>query len=306
MSESVIDFGSVVPGSTVRAVKKDDGKYYMPRRDIIMAVCSKNASDASTVWTRDLTDDDKKELLTFCRKHTFQGSGYGETDVLNLDGAILLTMILPGKFARTVRIKAANLLKNWIHENTDDPLLREMAAETDQSNALETKKRRERDDLVLDLQLEERRISLKRQAVELHEKEAEIPFRVHEHAMQIYQSLCPNNKIDERARIMFKDRLLNLIVKPSAQITNGVDENPDGSPMSVSDLVVKAGKVFGPGDMIKIGANAAMRFRERYGEDKDPSKHEQYIGGRKCLVNHYVLKDHDLVVAAIESFVKGK
>jgi hypothetical protein len=30
--------------------------------------------------------------------------------------------------------------------------------------------------------------------------------------------------------------------------------------------------------------------------------HPQWVGGRQCAVNHYVVKDHDLVQAAIREF----
>lgn len=121
MSESIIDFSAIVPGTSVRAVKID-GTYYMARRDVIMAVCKKNASDASTVWTRDMTDEDKMELQTHMRRYKFGGSGFGETEVLDAEGATLLIMMLPGKFAKSMRLKAAKLLSRFI---SADPMLTE-------------------------------------------------------------------------------------------------------------------------------------------------------------------------------------
>ena len=119
MSDSVIDFSSVVPGTVVQAVKID-GVYYMPRRDIIMAVCDKNANDASNVWTRDLTKDDKNELKLYMKYHQFQGPGFGETEVLSAEGCVLLIMMLPCKFAKSMRLNASNLVTCFI---SADPTL---------------------------------------------------------------------------------------------------------------------------------------------------------------------------------------
>jgi hypothetical protein len=305
MSESVIDFDSVVPGTTVRAVKIDS-VYYMPRRDIIMAVCNTNdRKRISNIWTSELSPEEKEEVSRGSRTHQFDGQGQSVTDVLNMDNAILLTMMLPGKFARSVRIKAANLLKKWIHDNTDDPLLREMAAEP-----VSVLGKHKREDLEFEerrLVIHEREARLQTELITLKEREAMIPVTVkerelanHQLLLQAVQSMCPGNVLDDRSRLMFKDRVMNLMMGAGngLSITNG--PNPDGNPKSVSDIVSTTGKIFKPKAMIKIGTISAAKYRERYGDEAEPPKHPQWINGRSCPVNHYVEKDYDLVELAIQ------
>lgn len=122
MAESIIDFSSIVAGTTVRAVKID-GVYYMPRRDIIMAVCNCDMKAASDIWTRRLTDD-KNELEAYMKVHQFSGTGQSATEVLAVEGCILLIMMLPGKFARSMRLKACKLVSRFI--NADPTLISDL------------------------------------------------------------------------------------------------------------------------------------------------------------------------------------
>ena len=212
-----------------------------------------------------------------------------------MDGCLLLTMMLPGKFARSVRMKAANLLKKWIHDNTNDSLLREMTAEP-----ASTLGKRTRDDL----ELEERRLAIReREAlllqVPLIVKERELAN--HNMLVQAVQCMCPGNVLDDRARLLFKDRAMNLMQGGETPAV-GMITDGDGSPKSISDIVAAMGKTFKPKDMIKIGAIAAAKYRERYGDDATPPKHPQWVNGRSCAVNHYCLKDHDIVQDAVCEF----
>ena len=302
-TESIIDFSSIAPGKSVRAVKSD-GVYYMPRRDIIMSICNKNAKDASTVWTRDITDEEKQELSTFCMKHRFEGNGFGETECYNLEGTILLSMMLPGKFARKIRRQAARLMTDWVRDNTDDPLLREMAT------SAQISKKRERDDELIDIDIAERRAKIaamntdvKERLLRANDDEATAPLRFQQSAMTAYQALCPNNILDDRARILFKDIILNLTL-PKKTIENG--EDPEGNPRSVSDHAMRMQLSFTTAELQKIGGYVADRFRERYGHDVDFLYHEQTVNGRKVGVKNYVQKDHDILVAGFADFDKAK
>ena len=85
-------------------------------------------------------------------------------------------------------------------------------------------------------------------------------------------------------------------------IGNGTD--PEGDPMSVSDMITTMGKHFKTGDSKKIGLLVAAKFRDRYGPDAKPGKHQQWVEGRKTDVNHYVAKDHDILRDVIGSYVR--
>ena len=151
--ESVIDFGSIAAGQVVRAVKIND-VYYMPRRDIIMAIAKCDIKAASDIWTRRLTELEKEEASYGCAKHQFDGPGQSETEVLTFDGALSLALCIPGPVAKKIRIQARRLLKKWLHDHTADPLMREITAEP--QGTLGT---RSMEDLEMDRQ--ERRVALR-------------------------------------------------------------------------------------------------------------------------------------------------
>ena len=64
-------------------------------------------------------------------------------------------------------------------------------------------------------------------------------------------------------------------------------------------MITLMGKTYKDGDNQKIGAIAAAKFRDRYGEDAKPGQHLQQIKGRNCLTNHYRAKDHDILKEAV-------
>jgi hypothetical protein len=310
LEESVIDFGSVVSGKTVRAVKID-GVYWMPRRDIIMAVCNQDNVKASKTWTQKLSQEDRDDLLPFLAKHQFDGIGQSETECYNMDGAILLTMILPGKFARGIRMKAAGLLKKWIHDHTNDPLMREMTAEPQGVLG-----KRSREDL--EMGREERQLAiLERKAAlllapvtldaeiarveQLRAHVEQLRLENHNTMVQGVQTMCPGNVLDDRDRFLFKDRMMNIAHRggPSAgMITDGEE-----CPRSVSDIVTDMKKVIDKKGVQQIGRVAAAKYRKRHGEDAKILKQSQFIGGRITPVNCFAAMDHDLVWEAVEEYL---
>jgi hypothetical protein len=299
LEESVIDFGSVVEGQTVRAVKID-GVYYIPRRDTIMAISNCDNKAASDVWRKSISDDEKKDLSDFCRNHQFDGIGQSATECYDMDGTILLTMMLPGPFAKRIRMKAASLLRKWIHDNTPDPLMREITAEPQGVLG-----KRGREDLEMDreerqLTILERKAALMRAPVALDAEIARVEqLRLENHntMLQGVQAMCPGNVLDDRDRFLFKDRMMNIAHRGggAAVITDG-----EGCPRSVSDIVTEMNKVINKKGMQQIGKVAAAKYRKKYGEDAKMLKQSQFCDGRTTPVNCFVAKDHDLVREAVE------
>ena len=309
----MIDFGSVVEGKTVRAVKID-GVYYIARMDIIVAVAKCDIKAASDIWTRRLTDLEKEEASYGCRKHQFGGIGQSETEVLTFDGALSLAMCVLGPVAREVRIQARRLLKKWLHDHTADQLMRKMTVEPQGALGV-----RSMEDLEMDRQ--ERRVALReREALlplvvkghelAIREREAALlrapatleQLRIENHhtMLQGVQALCPGNVLDDRNRFLFMDRMMNIAhcgvaSGGAAMITDG-----EGCPRSVSDIVAEMKNAINTKGIQQIGKVVAAKYRKKYGEDAVPPKQNQLVGGRNCPVNCFASKYHDLVREAID------
>jgi hypothetical protein len=122
--EYAMDFSSIVPGASVRAVKID-GEYYVPRRDVILVVCSAEYKEspngyhnaivnASKIWTQRISHTEREALLPYMKMYQFKGPGYSTSEVLTIEGAMMLLMVLPGKFAKSLRLKACKVLTRFL------------------------------------------------------------------------------------------------------------------------------------------------------------------------------------------------
>ena len=313
---SVISFNELVSGSAGVRVA-DDGES-LSIRDIIMVVCSKNNNEAGEVWRR-LQDSHKNELQEFISTFQFPGRGQSSQPVITLPGAIKLIMWLPGNMAKEFRSKACDILTRYLAG--DGSLVAEVEANAGSNEPLNIMARQSLKRAGDELEIQQRKLAIREKEIELSkseievrcmrmeadEREALIPAKLREFELTqqqsivaFYQSLCPGGIVDDRAKLLFKDCILNLTGSPQLAITN----NPDSNPKSVSDIATSMGKKFSPGDIIKVGVVAATKYRERYGPKESPGKHGQFVNGRMCEVNHYVARDHDLVNAAVSEFIE--
>ena len=70
---SVIPFGELLDGATVRATTIN-GKNYLSVRDLIIAVCEKTPKRASETWIKTIGENRKEELLMFMETFQFKGN----------------------------------------------------------------------------------------------------------------------------------------------------------------------------------------------------------------------------------------
>ena len=273
-----------------------------------MNVCSKDRNHAAQTW-RELSDSYKDELQEFIRTFQFPGRGQTPQPVITLPGALKLIMWLPGNMAKEFRSKACDILTRYLAG--DASLVHEIEANAASRASVNVLARQSLKRSADELEIQERKLALRERELKLVEREhdilertALIPAKVRDYEltqqqkiMEFYQSLCPNGVIDDRAKLLFKDRVMNLV---GSQPLIGSD--PDGNPKSVSDIATTMGKHFSTADIIKLGALVASKYRDRYGPKATPGKHPQFVQGRMCEVNHYVEKDHDLVKGAISEF----
>ena len=112
--------------------------------------------------------------------------------------------------------------------------------------------------------------------------------------MTIYAGLCPDNQIDDHARVMFKDAFYNMASDGKA-ITNGEDK-----PITISNVAVELGLRLSSEDLQKAGIRIGKEYFKRY--NAKPNKHEQKVGGAIRFVNSYTEKDKDLIVEVLKTF----
>ena len=104
------------PGGVRLAVIQ--GKTYMSIRDIIMVVCRKHSNMAGETW-RNISEEHKAEVADCLHYHQFPGQGQREQPVITLEGAVKLIMWLPGKVAKGVRARAAEILVAFFDNETE-------------------------------------------------------------------------------------------------------------------------------------------------------------------------------------------
>ena len=240
------------------------------------------------------------------------GKGNGKTKLLTMQNAIELVMVLPGKIAKESRTKFADIIKRYmagdeslvkeIRANAESasPIAQLARASLDADNEYQITYKRKLDQL----ELEERMAEVERKRAEtkamLTRTEEEVrakhaaTLEVHS---RLYTSLCPNQIMDERGRLLLKDCVLNACASQNL-ITNGPEP---AKFVTVSTVASEMGYRFDTGTLIKIGRQVKEAYFKKYGED--PPKHEQIVGGAVRPVCSYQTKDRDLIEVAVRCFV---
>ena len=297
LSASVIPFDEIVPGSTVR-VATIDGVQYLSIRDIIMCVCGKDMKRASETWER-LTPERKQEVSAFCGNLKFPGPGQTEQPVITFVGALKLIMFLPGDAAKKHRSNMANILRRYY---AGDASLVEELAENSRSDAPVAQLARA--SLVAEGgaggELEDVR-KRKREELEVLKLETEIRCMERTSQLQVmdkYRALCVDEDIDERAKIMFKDAILNSTLMGRALTNGGVSDS--AVPISISQVATALGYTFDNKALVQVGRFATKLYQDQHGEA--PSKHTQIVNGRATLVNNYFEPDRALLEAACRAY----
>lgn len=217
---ATLPFDEIVPGATVRFCVID-GVQYLSIRDMIMCVCGKDNKYASDTWM-DLSDDKRSEVSGFVRNFKFHGQGQSEQPVITFVGALKLIMFLPGEAAKKHRTAMADILRRYFagdvtlldeierNQVSDSPIAQmaraSLAAEPDAGvGAIDDSRKRK---------------------LEMLKLEAEIQCmtrRSHMDVVDKYTALCTNTDIDERAKTVFKNVLLNSMLVDNA-ITHAVTD----------------------------------------------------------------------------------
>ena len=237
---ATLPFDEIVPGATVRFCVID-GVQYLSIRDMIMCVCSKDNKDACKIWER-LPETQKEEVESFCRNFQFHGQGQSKQPVITFIGALKLIMVLPGEAAKKHRSAMTDILRryfagdaslldeierNQVSESPIAQMARASLAGEGGSGAIEDSHKRKREEL------------------ELAKIEAEIEVMTNTSRMQVmdkYHSYCLDTVLDERAKVMFKEALLNSLMVKQGDLPDGKAVTPNFKDRQESVIKIKAGE----------------------------------------------------------------
>jgi hypothetical protein len=192
-----------------------------------------------------------------------------------------------------------------------NPIASSASQVSETSSEIVRKRQLDRDDALFEMEMVERKHAM----LERNQAIVERKHKLMQQTMEDYSALCPNKVIDDRARLLFKDNILNVFTMappargpqlaiasdPQLAISDGAAAVNNNKPITISTLAAELGYRFDNGQLQKIGKKVANAYREKYGEC--PGKHEQMVGQASILVNSYTERDRGLVEKVIVDFI---
>lgn len=281
---AALSFHELVPGSSIT-------RYYGEMYDgveTVMVITGKSRKVALKDIGR-ISDEifNSTKLVPF----KLPGEGNHKTYTVHITNLVEFIMILPGKVARAYRQKFADIVTRYLAGDASmhaeiqanaisDAPIHQMAREACAAGS----------PLSTDYDT-----SLKRKRDELETMRLEMDMKYT--AIRQYQTLCTDSSMDERAKILFKDSLLNSTVI-AGRITNG--DNEDLIPISLSQMGAKLGYRLTTDEYKKVGKIASKLYKDEYGTT--PPKHTQLVNGQAIHVNTYFAKHEELVKKALDQY----
>ena len=280
-----------------------------------VAVMSGKSRDDAGKTIRNL-DNDIFQSENFTDRQLSKRGGY-PTKLISFHHAIELAMILPGKLAKETRTGFANIIRRYLAG--DGSLVKEIQDNAASSSPIAqmarasmgnpdldqiSKKRQlERDDMLFEMEMAERKQRLLHATVETQAKTVSIQKTLRDE----YAALCPDQIMDDRARVMFKDSLLNIafpqgIATAVQVIGNGIPAAvpEDTRPLTISSFALEEGKRYDTKALQRIGGIMSSLYQKKYGARA--SQHEQFTDGAVRVVRSYTRKDQDLLKEAFRLF----
>jgi hypothetical protein len=234
----------------------------------------------------------------------FSGAGQRDTPCMTIRGLQRLLMILGGKVAAEFRVLVEGVftrvmagdqsLIEVINANaaSDAPVqqvYRQALAQEPVIDQMSLSRKRRLEEL----EIERLEVELESKKVEIESKKLANVAMAREHLIEItgqYRELCQDTVMDERARLMLKDSMLNMAMNQGQRLlTNGVPNKP----ISLSSVALELGLKIPENNFITIGKEVSKRYFQLHG--KKPPKHDQLIKGKVTLVNSYMESDRPIV-----------
>lgn len=310
--QKFFSFAEIVQGRDSSVRITDDRLLYAVDLCMVMTGLERNQAGMTL---RRLTEDVFPSIKLIDRK--LSGKGNAHTKLISFQDAIELVMVLPGKIAKETRVRFADIIKRYLagdqsmvseiqaNAASEAPIaqLARASLDSDLEETVSRKRQLKREDVLFELELAERRQRVMQSAAETQA----ITVGTQKTLRDEYTSLCPGQIMDDRARLMFKDNLLNLaaLPAPSAQrtIEDGVlvaSPADDARPMTASTLAAETGKRYSNKALQRIGAIMSKNYEAKYGQKA--SQHEQYTDGAVRLVRSYTRRDKDMLLEAFRLY----
>ena len=281
---------TAINGPAIRGIKEQNGEERFSVYDFINKVCEKTDGYGNTTYFRLTLDDSehKDEILKNVKMIKFPGKGQRETPTMTLVGLERLLMILGGRIAKEFRILVENTFRRVMAG--DRSLIKVIEENASSDSPVQQAYRKSLEGEPASTTLEDLCLKRKREELELRDMEISINQR----AADTYGRISGMKNIDERAKIIFQDALLNTIMPAKLG-----DEN---TPISLSQYLEKKKVVLGDDELLNFGKIASKLYRDING--KPPSKHRQLVRGRATDVNSYFKKDEELLEQAWKMYCK--
>lgn len=311
MPQETIPFDEIVAGASARLAVIDNLQY-LSIRDLIMHFSGCSSKTANKVWER-MSDSRKEEVSTECRVFQFQGQGQTAQPVISFKGALKLVMWIGGEKAKSYRSAMVNILQRYYAG--DGSLVEEVEANAQSAGPVQQMARaslvaeaEQRED-ALELPFKKRRMELAMAREEAEVKARQIANRVaeREHLSRVvsdYRALCLDKEMDERARLLLKDNVLNMAMIMGGGSGQALLSDGSSRPISLSMVADEMKLQLSSPELISVGQELKRRFVEKHG--RPPSKHEQLCGGRVTLVNTYMESDRPLVEEVLRWHAAGR
>jgi hypothetical protein len=315
----LFSFAEIVTGRDASVPVTDDNLLHAVPYAMVMT--GKDRNNAG----RDLRDL-KEEIFHSTKFVERQLSTHGgpKTKLVSFEDAIELAMVLPGKIAKETRTKFKTIIHRYLAGDrsliieiqanavSDLPiaqLARATAPNQDDCNEVGQKRRLNRDDMLFELEIAERRQVLEesKERTEMDkQRRIQLALDNQAKAQESYTRLCPNNVMDDRARLLFKDNMLNVAISHSRDsqkqlvaVENGVPIE-DARPLTISAFAVEHNKHYDSQALQKIGTIMSNLYFKRHGVRA--SQHEQFTNGAVRQVRSYIRRDSDLLLEAFRLY----
>jgi hypothetical protein len=318
MAQSYITFDEIFAGATARLAVIQNMQY-LSVRDMIMHFGGKTAGAANKTWER-LSDERKEEVATECRSFKFPGQGQTEQTVITFKGALKLVMWVGGENAKKYRSAMVSILQRYyagdgslmdeveVNAQSAGPVQQmaqaSLAVEKIAEGKLGLGKKREREDLLFEMEIDERK-------QRLAESKLAHASKLIEHAnaaMGAINALKDWAHVDERTKLQMEDYIKNVVFNsmptktPALTLTNGDQPAPSStSAINISIVAKELGMNLTDAQIQRAGREMAKKYRETY--RCDPPKHKQYVGGNYIPVNSYMERDRVMMEQAIREAV---
>jgi hypothetical protein len=156
----------------------------------------------------------------------------------------------------------------------------------------------------LKLKAKELKLELKRKQYDLKVKEMECKVEVKNKertlaflmkGMNACTQASADNVLDERTKLLFKDRISNISLGDLSDPTTSAR-----TPITISNIASELGMLFDKADYCLIGKEVKRRYVGKHG--KNPSKHSQIVDGAVRMVNSYLGEDREMIVEVIKEY----